>query len=292
MNSFVTWYNRDPSRSNQHCLYCGEFVGADSSIESDEEHLIARRFVPKGLMENTFNFSFRACKPCNGRKADIERHVSSVTLLSSPAVALNEKARRSAERKAVQDFHPETRVRMGDAIERQTVEFKLGGASLKFGFTGPSPAAKNFIPELASYHIQALFSLLTMPGNHLTDEIRILPLDQFQVFDSYPHADWGNPQLVEITQRAATWPCWRTIETGDGHFRACLRRSENSGWFWALEWNKSLRIVGGINHPGEKCPIFEKLPILEWKALPDGSGRFREEQGSPDLGDLLFPGDH
>jgi hypothetical protein len=49
----------------------------------------------------------------------------------------------------------------------------------------------------------------------------------------------------------------------------------------------SLGIVGGINHLGAKHPIFENLPILEWKALPDGSWRFREENGSPELGDIL-----
>ncbi len=289
MSGFVKWFNRDPARSNQHCLYCGRYVGAGSTVESDEEHLVGRNFVPRGSMDNAFNFSFRTCRPCNAEKARLEGHVSSVTLLPSPSVPVDEKARRAAERKAARDTHPETGKKMGEAIERQSVGFKFGPATLSFGMTGRSPAAKDFVPLLASFHIQALFSLITKARNDACGEIPILPLNQFHVFDSYPHTDWGNPQLVEITQRAAGWPCRFVTRSGDGHFLACLRRNEKHGWFWALEWNKSLRIIGGINLPEEPTPIFSNLPKLEWKPLPDGSGRFRIEQSTPDLGEILFP---
>lgn len=289
MKGFVKWFKRDPARSNQHCLYCGAFVGAGSTVESNEEHLIGRKFVPKGTMENAFNFSFRTCRPCNAEKARLEGHVSSVTLLGSPSVDVDENARRSAERKAVGDTHPETGMKMGEAIERQAVEYKFGPATFTFGMIGRSPAAKDSVPLLASFHIQALFSLITKAGNDASGEVRLLPLNQFHVFNSYPHTDWGNPQLVEITQRAASWPCKVVIRSGDGHFLACLRRSDKQGWFWALEWNKSLRIVGGINFEDETTPLFENLPILVWRPLPDGSGRIREEQRSPDLGAMLFP---
>jgi hypothetical protein len=289
MSGYIKWFNRDPSRSNQHCLYCGSHVGEDSAIASDEEHLVGRNFVPKGTMGNAFNFSFRACRPCNARKANLERHVSSVTLLNSPSVASDGIARRAAERKAVGDTHPETRVKMGDAIARQTAEFSFGPASFNFGLSGPSPAAKNYIPELASYHIQALFTLVTTPESRTPENVRLLPLDRFRVFGSYPHSDWGNLQLVEIGKRAASWPCRVAILTAGGFFRACLRRHESDGWFWALEWNKSLRVVGGIHLPEENNPLFENLPALDWKPLPDGSGFFRREQGHPAHGDILFP---
>jgi hypothetical protein len=218
-----------------------------------------------------------------------QRHVSSITLLNSPSVASDGIARRGAERKAVGDTHPETLVKMGDAIARQTAEFSFGPATFDFGLSGPSPAAKDYIPELASYHIQALFTLVTTPENRTTENVRLLPLDRFRVFGSYPHSDWGNLQLVEIAGRATTWPCHFAILTAGGFFRVCLRRHENAGWFWALEWNKSLRVVGRINHPEENNPLFENLPALDWTPLPDGSGFFREEQGAPDFGANLFP---
>jgi len=231
MNGFIKWFNRDPARTNQYCLYCGGFVGAGSPVESDEENLVGRRFVPVGSMNNAFNFSFRACRSCNARKASLERHISSITLLNSPAVHVDVNARRAAERKAVGDTHPETGIKMGEAIERQNVEFNIGLATFNFGMSGPSPAAKDFVPLLASYHIQALFALVTTPENLFTGDLRLLPIDQFHVFGSYPHSDWGNPQLVAIIGRAANWPCRVAIHTAGGFFRACLRQSANTGWF-------------------------------------------------------------
>ena len=42
--------------------------------------MIGRNFVPSGTMDgDAFQFLFRACQECNSRKADAERHVSSVT---------------------------------------------------------------------------------------------------------------------------------------------------------------------------------------------------------------------
>lgn len=176
---------------------------------------------------------------------------------------------------------------MGEAIEKQTIEGGFGGAKVKFEILEPSPWARGFVPQLASYHIQAVFTLISTPKNHAPEDVRLLPLDQFHAFDSFTHTDWGNPQLVEITRRASGWPCVAAIHSADGFFRACMRRSDSDGWFWALEWNKSLRVLGGINHAGETNPLFENLPALAWKPMPDRSGFFREELKEPNPGDIL-----
>jgi hypothetical protein len=84
-------------------------------------------------------------------------------------------------------------------------------------------------------------------------------------------------------------PCRVAILTAGGFFRACLRRHESAGRFWALEWNNSLRVVGRINHPVENNPLFENLPAFDWKPLPDGTGFLRREYGEAECGDILFP---
>src|SRR4051812_14797221 len=82
----VVWFSSDLAKSNQHCPYCGVLVGVGSTVASNKEHMIARNFVPPGSLGGTgFNFIFRACVDCNQRKADAERHVSTVTLLTSSA---------------------------------------------------------------------------------------------------------------------------------------------------------------------------------------------------------------
>jgi 5-methylcytosine-specific restriction endonuclease McrA len=70
----VSWFNKNPAYSNQHCLYCGSPVGERATIVSDEEHLIGRNFVPTGTLRGGgFNFIFRSCRECNGRKGDLWR---------------------------------------------------------------------------------------------------------------------------------------------------------------------------------------------------------------------------
>lgn len=288
MRHSIIWFKKSLPISNQICLYCGVPVGAGSIVESNEEHMVGRNFVPKGTMENAFNFSFRACKECNHDKSRLEDHVSGFTLLNTPSVETNEKARKAAERKALNSIHPQKRIRMGDAHERQEIEFSFGSATFKFGLIGQSRPAEDYIPQLAYYHIQALFSLVTTVENPATAAIRILPPDQFRFFDYYLHSDWGNPQLNEFARRAAEVPCLATISTGADHFRACLRRCADKGWLWALEWNKSIRIIGAICQPDEPCHWFEDMPALDWKILPDGS-RIRRENTEPDLGSILFP---
>ncbi len=66
----VSWFNRNPAQSNQYCLYCGVLVGTGATVLSDKEHFIGRNFVPTGALgSGSFNFIFRSCRECNGRKA-------------------------------------------------------------------------------------------------------------------------------------------------------------------------------------------------------------------------------
>ena len=41
----------------------------------------------------------------------------------------------------------------------------------------------------------------------------------------------------------------------------------NGEWFWALEWNKSYRIVGAIAQPNNTSNVFRDLPNLNWREL-------------------------
>jgi hypothetical protein len=103
----ISWYAREPDFSNACCLYCGRPVSGQDAVPSDKEHLIARNFVPQGTMGgHQFNFIFRACRTCNARKANAERHVSSVTLFNSPARSVDPRAEAAASRKGKSDFHP------------------------------------------------------------------------------------------------------------------------------------------------------------------------------------------
>lgn len=291
-NMTVSWFHDNLMHSNQHCLYCGVLVG-DATIPSNKEHLIARNFVPTGSLGNdSFNFIFRACIECNSKKADIERHISSVTLVNSPARASDERANESALRKAINDFYPGRKgVLVGQAIDTHSMEFNHRGLQMKLVGTSPPKVKRPYAELLASYHIQALFSLVTTEDYRVPEKMRLLPISQFQYFGDFTCHDWGNPHLLEIAKRVDVWPCHVNVATADGYFKAILRKHGDTAWFWALEWNHYLRVVGAIVRESESPEIFEGLPDLGWENMPDEAKRIRPQTPLPhEAEDRLFSG--
>lgn len=69
-----------------------------------KEHVIGRRFVPKGKFAGHWNLILNTCKPCNNREADLEDGISAITLQPEvnghhPGydVAMLDEARRKSE---------------------------------------------------------------------------------------------------------------------------------------------------------------------------------------------------
>jgi hypothetical protein len=291
----VIWFSDDLSVTNQHCLYCGSAVGLDCEIPSDREHLIGRRFVPPGSLEGTFNLIFRACKACNAIKGNAERHVSSLTLLNSPARLDDERVDAEARRKAAGDFHPDKKgVLVQDAGDTHEICFGTPGAGVSMTFTVVSPPQLNgsIVCRLASFHVQGFVALITAKDLAVPIGVHYCPPGRILHFGDFPQRDWGNPQLAEITRRVMDWPCYLQLNAANGFFRGLLRRnpSEPEIWFWALEWNRSLRVVGAIADPSARLPLFNELPDLDWALLP-GNRRMRNEVSLREERDTLFLAD-
>lgn len=272
-NQPVVWFNKSLSKSNQHCPYCWRFVGEGSTIESNKEHLIGREFVPTGAFGNgdRFNFIFRACKECNEEKSIAERHISSVTLLNTPERASSQALNDLAQRKAEKDCHP---AKKGTLIKDAGDDFKLsakfGSANLSLTMSSPPKAVQRHIELLALRHIQGIYSLIASQDPTTIDGTSVLDSSYFHLYESYVHLDWCNPRLLEIMKRVQEIPCYANVTTANGFFKAIMRRKkDDSGewWFWALEWNKSLRVIGTIAFPENPSDIFVNLPELEWKPL-------------------------
>lgn len=286
----VNWYRRDPRGSNQYCLYCGALVGEGATVLSNKEHLVARNFVPAGTLHGqAFNFIFRACVACNARKANAERHVSSATLLTSGSLGADPRVDSAALRKGERDFAPGMKATpIKDATVQHDVVGRYGAASFTFGLVGPPQLSREAVALLACNHIQAVFALITTPDPRLRGGSRLLPATNWHMFGSFPANDWGNPQLLTIVDRVRDWPITARIITADGYFKLIMRtRSEPEEWFWALEWNRSLRVLGAIYHAGKEPPLFEGLRKLKWINLPGGS-RLREETPLGAQADRLF----
>lgn len=292
-NQPIVWYHKDKSKSNQWCLYCGKYIGLRSSVESNKEHLIGRSFVPRGTLdENAFNFIFRSCKKCNGEKSNIERHISSTTLINSPGRAEDSNVNEIAINKAKKDYHHKHK---GKAVINSCGQQNIQvGNFIKFGFVSPPQVDNEYTKLLAFRQIQGLFSLVTSKNPTSKETTRLLPSKHFLFFESYNERDWGNPKIIELIKRTKEWPCICQILTANGYFKAMLRQSSGSkeGWFWSLEWNKYLRVVGGIYNGESIQNIFKDLPELDWQDMgkqSDASMRVRKEYPLEVQDELFLP---
>jgi hypothetical protein len=271
-NQPVTWFHRVETRSNQYCLYCHRPV-CTGDVVSNKEHLIGRSFIPDGsLSDGAFNFIFRACVECNTEKAELERHISSVSLFTSLG-RVDENLSALAKRKASTDFHPIQKGKLvKDASTEQSIELARGNLRINFGLVGPPQLDPSYVKLLAFRHIQGFFSLITSEDPTVAEGTRLLMEDHWWFGGSYPHSDWGNVRIKEMAQRVKTWETPLNIETANGFFKIVIRcaPSTNGPWFWALEWNKSWRVFGGIfdihNFPTE----FSNLPIPERMQVAQG----------------------
>ena len=284
----IVWFHRKLERSNQCCLYCFRFLG-DGAVPSNREHLIGRAFVPPGTFDKgqEFNFIFRACEECNGAKAECERHVSTITLFRSPARS-SDKVDAVATRKASSDFHPVLKgKRVDEAGSEMSVELRNSMFDAKVGFVGPPQLAHDYVRQLALWHTQGLFSLIASPAPLQVDGLRVLPPERHWLGRYYFHADWGNALLLELARRVRTWTTYVNVVSAGGFFKAVLKRDESGTGqgFWALEWNKSLRVVGGI---AESEPeVFDELPDPGWHRISDDT-RVRQERSLAPGEDTLF----
>ncbi len=268
---------------------------SDGAESSEKEHLIGREFVPTGTLGGTaFNFIFRACEVCNDRKGNLERHVSTITLFTSPARAKSTEVDQLARRKASKDYHPQKK---GSLVQDSHLSFEIpfssGGVTGKIGMSGPPRLDEEAAMELAFRHLQGFFSLITSVDPTTTEGTRLLQSQQFYAERPYSYRDWGNVRLLEIVRRAQSWTKLGFVTAAKGFFRAEFRRdeSETGQWFWALEWNKSTRVIGLLSKSDEPLRLLDDLPEVAWKQISPNERMRVESPLANDQVDQLFRGE-
>lgn len=293
-NQPIVWFNRSLERSNHYCLYCGKYIGPNSGTKSNKEHLIARQFVPSHYFRSTdFNFIFRCCIDCNSRKSNLERHLSTTTLLNCDSREVDDIINNLALNKGRKDYHPDELGKLAiDSNVETAIEFGNAGMKFGIGFVAPPQSKESYVEELSYRHIQGLFSLMTSSNPCSCEGTNLLPFENFHILGIYPKNDWGNPQIDYFIEETKSWMTCCNISVADGFFKALLIRSDNidHGWFWALEWNKSLRILGSLVSNERHLDIFSNTPDLNWSSWAnDSTGHFRSRREISLTGpDFLF----
>jgi hypothetical protein len=238
---------RSPTRRivkrNVICPYCNRPFGPDRPPEN--EHVIARCFVPKGTLAAQWNLVLRACGECNDTKADLESDISAVTMQPDAREQYaSDDPRLSAEAKRKsRTTNRRTGRWVSEGEKAPKVSFNAPGLSIAFGFVQPAQPDHRRLFLLAQLQLIGFFFWLTYDEE--AQRGSYWPGDYEPVVAARKE-DWGHPHLRWIEEVSSGWE-WRLHGiTADAFFKVWIKRrpGEPPVWSWALEWNRTYRVAG------------------------------------------------
>ncbi len=275
---------------NLTCVYCGTEL---SALNNTKEHVIGRRFVPKGNLHGQWNLIVRACSICNGKKADLENDISAITMHADARgkhSTDDEALVSEAKRKARNSISRRTGKPVCESIEKFEIKVPLCvGGELTIDLIAPPQIESSRIYELSRMQLMAFFYWITY--NRETKRGGFWIGSFFPVLEA-PNSDWGNPVHKHFMDTVFNWEP-RVLSIGAlGFFKVMIRRHPLAVcWSWALEWNNKLRVVGffGENEPTQK--VLHTFPSLETVTMAQGPNKYagyRSEKHLDEKDDCLF----
>ena len=275
---------------NVTCPYCGASL---DSRTITKEHVVGRRFVPVGSLNNNWNLILWACLKCNGRKSDLEDDIAAISMHFHTAGLPNmsdSRAQAEALRRSAKSGSRKT----GKAVAASGVKLKMSAnlgvhAALTFSFSGPPQFDDERVYELARLQMMAFFYFLTYD--------KVKELGHFWTGGFYPvhgtiKTDWGNPIHRSFMKQCQDWDYRLILNTAEGYYRALVRRHPTQeSWSWAVEWNDSYRLVGYFGNQEAAKVLLAELAHLDVNSVLEGHNswvRRRVEQPLAENDDTLF----
>ncbi len=282
--------NRALVLNNVTCPYCGVVLDENNNTK---EHVIGRRFVPKGSLNRCWNLIIRACERCNSHKSHLEDDISAITLSSKMWFGLNsqdDELTKEVTRKVKKSFSNKTGKPVLQSQEKITFEVPFApGITFTFNMLSPPQIESERLYELARMQLMAFFYLITF--NKETKRGGFW-LEGFHPLSYAHHGDWGNFLHKSFMAAVFEWePRWKSI-TADGFFRSIIRRHPDAEcWSWAVEWNKNYRVIGFFGSRDaaqEIANCFDEPNMTTIKTGKNAHFRFRSDVKLSEEDDLLF----
>jgi len=218
---------------NITCVYCGVDLTSDITTK---EHVIGRKFVPKGTLNKQWNLIVRACSECNSLKSELENDISAITMHSDAwgkYADSDEILYKEAKRKGKNSYSKLTGKPVSESSEKINIKAPFNKKiTFDFSFTSPPQIESVRIYELARMQIMAFFYFITFNDKSMKGG--------FWAGDFYPvleaqKSDWGNDVHTAFMEAVINWePRW--IGNGaNGFFKSAIRRHPSEAcWSWAI----------------------------------------------------------
>ena len=275
---------------NCSCVYCGESLDLDKLTK---EHVIGRRFVPKGTLNGHWNLIVQACQSCNNIKSDLENDISAITMqpdVTGRHVHENESVALIADRKAENAISRRTKKPVKDSQEQMSLGGSLSSnVTMSFGLVGPPGIDEDRAFLLARLQLTAFFFWITYDSSTRRGGYW---QDGFQPVMMVRHEDWGNERMVGFAATVRSWRPRIRACTAEGFFKLVVRRHPTAEcWSWAIEWNQTTRLIGFFGDQSVAESIIGQLPKPTMKTVgrgPNVTVRMRTEMAIDPADDLLF----
>lgn len=277
-------------RRSPFCAYCGHAFAPGE--KGEDEHVIGRKFVPRGTLAAQWNLILTACGTCNDLKAELENDVSAISMqpdglgrYASDDPRLIAEAQRKART---------TNQRTGRFVSEpeppMNITGRFGPMTINFSFTHPAQCDENRLFQLARMQLAGFFAMLTWKE----DERRgyYWPGAYMPVV-AVRKEDWANPLLTSIEDIARDWEHRLFAVAADGFYRVWIKRrpGDPAVWAWALEWNRNFRLGGFFGDEDAMRELAATLPPLVVETLHETPGvvlRYRTETPLAEADDHLF----
>ncbi|MGA0604655.1 HNH endonuclease [Phenylobacterium sp. VNQ135] len=287
--------NRAIVLRNLNCVYCGRRFG--DGLNATKEHVIGRRFVPRGCFDGQWNLIANACGGCNGDKSDLEDDISAISMLPDLGgrYAIDDhRLVAEAARKAANARSRRTKKVVADSQEEISFQQQFGGGTFTFNFTAPPQVTDQRIFKLAHYHFRGFFFLITYQ-----EETRLggfVP-GQFIPLVAVRRNDWGNPQMRWFMDLVRDWDLRLHAIGADGFFKFFIRRHPEGHevWAWAAEWNHCMRVVGFVGDETIIRELVRSRPEILFDTVHQDAKRtlrMRIDQALSEEEDDLFSGSY
>lgn len=272
--------------SNRTCLYCGAQPTTDSP--HTVEHVIGRRFVPKGSLHQSWALIGKACAICNGEKAGLEDDISAITLQPNLGEQHSDPVLQAeAVRISANSISRRTKKRVADSHEEDSVSGTIMSAlDFTANFIMPPQLDQKRVHRLAEFHLQGFFYLMSYDESGGIGGFLPGPIG-FAANANRP--DWGNEHLRGFADQTKDWSLQLDCVCASGFFKIRMRREteQSALWAFALEWNQMHRVVGYFGDLERAQGYFNALPPLKWKTLKPDT-RYRQEIALASEEDTLF----
>lgn len=258
---------------NVVCPYCGCDLSAKPATK---EHVVGRRFVPRGKLNGHWNLIVNACGPCNNRKADLENDISAITLHPEHGKAhpdYDAATTRDAQRKAANAISRRTKKPVKDSHE--SIKFDMPFApnvNINFEFSSPPQIDDDRAFELARLQLAGFFNLITYQQH---EERGYWWTGGYHPLMMVKRADYGNKIIVDFADAVSSWEPRILGHTAEGFYSICIRRHPVAEcWSWAMEWNGSTRLIGFLGDRDAAKAIVDTLGPLQMHHQDLGNGNF------------------